>query len=263
MANNGKKSKLKLVVGKKLGRPKKPIKSLIEYAIDKLSKSKDRYSFYSPISYYSVVDYETQYIDGKTIGAIIHSIDMNELVNQFLDKKDTDINAYTVDRILRSSKLREPNRWSAIISSGYYNDFYIGTIRPSQNIIDGLIEVLIKAEPLSDAEKVKLCLQQEYGYLLPQLKSINSATIIEVPIENVKMGSDSYMRRLEKEFVDQYDEFKLPRGIVMSCGIYPDDENMITYGEIKDTTYRLIDGYNRMTSAHNQNLKKVKVIDLH
>jgi len=91
-------------------------------------------------------------------------------------------------------------------------------------------------------------LEIEYGYILPVFEHLHSLDIITVPLEMVKMNNESYMRKLNKEMVDQYNGYELPRAVCINEG---------------DMYYRVIDGFHRMTSAYNQKLKEVSIIVMH
>lgn len=223
--------------------------SIIDHTISYLTPRVDKYDPYSGIIPFRGIEYKTEYDNsGVAVAARITKVDINSIVESIIDENYIDpIASYSVDRILRASKLKDPNRWSADIHSGYYNERYVGKTHPEQEIIDKLVSTLKAMIGLSDIDKVKACLKEEYGYILPQIQPMNTATIIKVPTNSILMAAENYIRRLEKEYVDQYDTFRLPRGIVLKEG--------------KDQ-YRLLDGYHRCMSALNQNLNKVKVIEL-
>lgn len=242
---------------------KEPVK-ILQAAINQLSNAltpKDRYDRYSKYQFLGLdYTYDRSACVGcedycrctSIINATVSELDFNRLVTAFIESikgRNTisnEIDEYCIDRIFHASKLKDKGSWIVDVGGGYYGQEVFGC-SPNPKVIEKLIDTLKSMLELSDIDKVKACLKEEYGYVLLQLQELKEAAVISVLPSVIEMGNDTYARKLEKEYVEQYNKYELPRGIVIVNG--------------KDK-YRLLDGYHRMTSAINQALKKIKVIVL-
>lgn len=95
---------------------------------------------------------------------------------------------------------------------------------------------------LKDATKqILFLLEKEYGYILPVLKD-KKAMIKSVALENVVLGNDEYYRKLGDS--NLYTKYEGIRGVAIAC----------------NKKYRLIDGYHRINSAKQEELKSVDLV---
>lgn len=253
---------------KKTTKKKTPPLTLLETAIKTLTPNTDKWPYSGYVRYvFSGVEYDydmdwgckSQECDGvcrckKIHNARITKVDIGIVASCFMSyitstkpkpKQPTTFELYCIERIIRSSKLREDDYWELDIHKGYYGDECDGPF-PNQTTITNIRNMFVAISKLSDVEKIKYCLKEEYGHLLPKLQDATKAEIIAVDPKDIEMSNDNYMRKLNKEHVDQYNDYDLPRGIVVAIG-----------GKFK---YRLIDGYHRISSANNQSLKTIDVI---
>ena len=250
---------------KKQSKPKLP---LLETIIEYLSKPNNSYHNYYSDDYlrYEGVDYDSDMYYacangsdcckddycrcGTITNARVISIDFDVLLNSFFklkhEKSDSElIDSYCIDRILRNSSLKDLSSWKVNVTSGYYGQEVHGCT-PDENVINELKELFQSLIGKSDVEKIKICLKNEYGYLLPELELVKDATICNgVDINTINLFNQNHYRKLNQKFVEQYNDYKFPRAI---CRF--------------DGKYQVIDGYHRMMSANNLKLKKVSIIVL-
>lgn len=160
-------------------------------------------------------------------------------------KQEKEILRYCVDRLVRIKRLWNPSIWKIRTIGGYYGE-EIGTVTLKHDKADDIDKAFFGLESASD--KIMYILEQEYGFLLPEL-SDRTWDIKEVDIDDIRAGSEGQMRKVDQEGVECYKDIKDdPIGIV----ILKDYANT--------TPYRLIDGYHRLLAAKRNELKKVNVV---
>lgn len=233
--------------------PKIPIKlPLFEKLVKELS-NKTNWQYKPGVEY----DYDTSYYCdegcdpycrcwGSIHSTRIESVDINKIIKSLIGDYKEDIEGYCADRFIRHSDLKETDSWEVKTTSGYYGDEIEGCY-PSANVVDKLLldfKALIMLT--NNADKIKDCLRNEYGHVLSELDKCNRVEIAEVPLDNIELFNQNHYRKLEKKYVDQYNDFKLPRAVCVNTG----------------TKYRLIDGYHRMHAAANMKMDKVKILIL-
>lgn len=151
--------------------------------------------------------------------------------------KFDELTTYCVDRLLTKWKMYESGNWSVNTRGGYYGE-EIDTIKFdwASKFEPKLIEMLA----LNNNKKIEYVLQEEYGYLLDIAKEKNWK-IIEVPAKNLKFGSKTHYRKLDKEIVEFYKERKneLPKAICL----------------LKNDKFEVIDGYHRSKANDKEMIK--------
>ena len=175
--------------------------------------------------------------------ARVTDIDFNRLIDGLIGKSSEVIDCYCLDRVLRCLGLQDSNNWEVITGGGYYGEEIHGCL-PNQKILDQLkkdLEAIIK---LSDIDKIKFILQAEYGFILPELKDMNDAQVTTISFQDIKLPNLDYSRKINRLYVTQYNDYKLPRAICVKDG----------------DKYRLIDGYHRVLAAENKKLDKFQII---
>lgn len=244
---------------------KKAPKTALEKAIQKLTPDTKKWPYTSTIRYvFSGVEYDydrsTNCINSgcdsicrcqEITNARITKVDISHIASSFISevlgvkiKSEDKLDVYCIDRIIRLSGLRKTENWELDVHKGYYGDECSGPY-PDEQETAKIRDIFQSMLELSAADKIKACLKEEYGHILPKLLDCTKAEIITTDPKDVEMFNESYMRKLDKEYVEQYNEYKLPRAVVDNGGKFK---------------YRLIDGYNRMTSANNQSLISVDVV---
>jgi hypothetical protein len=235
---------------------------LIETLIDGFSAKNKDYYCSNPFAYYfSGVEYESDYeypcqngsdcCDndycrcGIVTNANVKSVDIDALIsNLFTKSKDTNvISQYCVDRLIRNSDLKDTASWEVSVSGGYYGQETNGCV-PNQKIIDSLVKDFTEILNKKDYSKIKHCLKSEYGFLLSDLVNMKKLELKEVKTFDVELLNNNYSRKINRKFVDQYNNFILPRAVCVKIG----------------KKFKVIDGYHRMLSAINQKLEKVSIL---
>ena len=167
-----------------------------------------------------------------------HVIDVN-IANIVAQYKVKGIDEYAVDRILRYNKIYIQNYWDVGVEGGYYGEeikgVYLNPIIASK-IDEQVSSVLFLKD---DSLKIEELLRIEYGYLLDGLEG-RTWTIEKINKNELIFGQDDYRKKLDKDAMAIYENYNLPRGIVIP----------------KDDKYRLIDGYHRC-SAGKDNFKVI------
>lgn len=214
-------------------RLKKDKTSALQQAADKLSPSNRELTY----------SYLVELFDGpRFVKGELHRIDIHTIATKFVQSlyASNALEEYCIERIVRVSNLRKTSHWFCSEDYGYL---------PEANEVKRLGNIFKSMIDMSNADKVKAALKEEYGYILPQLQDLKNAETITLPINDIEVANGDYLRKLEKEYVDQYDNTELLRGVVIKSPVSPN-------------ACRLIDGYHRYASALNQKLKKVEMIIL-
>ena len=236
----------------------KPKPSLIETIVSDLqSKRFGRYSI--------DVEYETYYPChngsnccngdmcrcGQIQNTHVESAKRSEVIEPITSKCDDIILAYCIDRIMTMSGMLDKDNWEVNVYRGYYGEEIDG-VELNRTIMDTVCARLQEIETLSDIDRIKRCLEYEYGYVLPKLKKLTTATVREVSIDNLDVFNENHYRKIEKQAIDYYQDYKLPRAV---CNKDWANDDFIP-------EYKVIDGYHRVVSANKNKINKIKVIVL-
>jgi len=183
---------------------------------------------------------------GVITNAHIKSVNINYVIDLMTKDCQDELLCYCVDRVMRISKVMDVNSWKINISGGYYGEEVHGVSLIEEAEKD-TSNMLVELDKLTNIDKIKKLLEYEYGWVLPKLKSLTRVKISEIPLEDINLFNDSYVRKLSKESIDYYKDYKLPRAV---CILAADHSNIV------------IDGYHRMMSAQKNKLATVKIIEL-
>lgn len=165
----------------------------------------------------------------------------NSKLESILFDTGEDINLYTIDRILRHLKIWEDHNWDIEVENGYYGE-EIGDITLSNySKVETLISEAFDCESLKD--RVEYLLKLEYGYLLPELKSI-SYKIETIKKSDITFGSLNHKKKVEILDLKHYSDVKYNgiRGLVIVDG----------------DKFKIIDGYHRLTATNDGFVKVIK-----
>lgn len=163
-------------------------------------------------------------------------------INEVLGNINADINYYTIDRILRSNKIWDVDNchFNVVVSGGYYGQELDGVFLHSR-IASKLEEQINYALSLDTIRgRVEYLLYLEYGSILPTLEKCE----YEVKVINksdIHFGSEKHLKNVSKEDLHHYNDRNYDgiRGIVKFQG----------------GLWRLIDGYHRVYSTNNSEVK--------
>jgi hypothetical protein len=182
------------------------------------------------------------------------TVHLDSMVHDAVRLKDNDVIwHYCVDRVFRAYKLFDSGQWKIEAYKGYYDDIYHRETlleEPAQNII----QVLTEIDKLDDINKIKKCLELEYGYLIKILEHASVASVVEgVSLDNLIL-SETYMKKISRNELDIYKSYKLPYAVCIRRHEQPIGLFEVING------YSVIDGYHRVLSAQKNKVKLVSII---
>lgn len=148
---------------------------------------------------------------------------------------------YCIDRILACHKVWDTRSYEVRVCGGYYGQEIDGVYFENGFKADNDINALLIQS--SDAKKLEFILKLEYGYVLDELEG-KTPVIKEILKDRLKFGQQDHLKKLDRDAVDYYKDYELPRGLV------------VHYGPL----YKVIDGYHRI-SACNEEITKVVVCE--
>lgn len=163
----------------------------------------------------------------------------NIKINSILSDITTDVDRYTIDRILRSSKIWEECNWDLRVTGGYYGQEFDGVYL---NCLSLQIQIEEALEIDSLDKRVEFLLNLEYGQILPELVG-KSWKVIEVKKSQISIGSSSHLSLVKDKNLDFYSKknYSGIRGVVLQTG----------------RKLRLIDGYHRLSKMGDEDLVSV------
>jgi hypothetical protein len=159
----------------------------------------------------------------------------NSKIDSIIGDISTEIDIYSIDRILSIHKINNNDNWDISKTNGYYGE-EIEEITLNIDIQKDL-DNAFKLYTLKD--RMEYLLKLEYNYLLDDIIDKNYS-IEEIDIELLDFPQKSHLRKISKE-KSLYENYDLIFGITI----------------FKNNRYKLIDGYHRCSETKN---KKIKVI---
>ena len=173
---------------------------------------------------------------GLITNAHITTVDLISIRQKIASKKALSVvERYCLERILVACKVWSPSAWEASICGGYYGQELKGVVIDSRiaKQVEGHIAAMRKLK--TNREKIEFVLNLEYGYILDVLQGKNYF-VKTINKDQLVFQNDHY-RRLDRDVVENYVNYDLPRGIVVSVG---------------NKKYRLIDGYHRCAATEGK-----------
>jgi hypothetical protein len=169
----------------------------------------------------------------------------DEKINEVLFGTGRDFDYYTIDRIIRSSKIWETHFWDIEVCAGYYGEELNG-VKLTESVAIKLDNQINEALYINSfSERMEYLLMLEYGEILTELKDC-LYEIIQVKKEDLILGSDSNVKAVKDEMLinglKHYTHYTGIKGIVIPKG----------------DKFRVIDGYHRIF-VNNNNYPKVIV----
>jgi hypothetical protein len=204
------------------------------------------------------VDYESDYSGctcedycrcGRIVNTRVNDLDCSKvnyiseriLKETDLHLDDKDLALFIVQRLAVCNKIYSGGIWEVSICGGYYGQ-EIGDVNidiSTSHKLEGEIKECFALKTIT--EQMLFLLKKEYGYVLPVLED-KEAAIKKVALKNVVLGNDEYYRKLGDS--NLYARYKGICGVVIAI----------------NKKYRLIDGYHRINSAKQENLRSVDLI---
>ena len=195
------------------------------------------------------------YLNKVDVSAIVTNIYSEIFDNSISTKRNNAINSlwgisseiqkYTIDRILRVNKIWKPEFWNINVSGGYYGQEIDEVILIEDMVlkINSQLEMAFQIDNLS--ERVEYLLTIENGFILDDIKD-KKYHISVIDIDDIIFSNTEHKRKVVIEELEHYSDrnYSGIRGIVKKDGI----------------KLKLIDGYHRLSKTENK-LVKVLVIE--
>ena len=195
------------------------------------------------------------YLNKVDVSAIVTNIYSEIFDNSISTKRNNAINSlwgisseiqkYTIDRILRVNKIWKPEFWNINVSGGYYGQEIDEVILIEDMVlkINSQLEMAFQIDNLS--ERVEYLLTIENGFILDDIKD-KKYHISVIDIDDIIFSNTEHKRKVVIEELEHYSDrnYSGIRGIVKKDGI----------------KWKLIDGYHRLSKTENK-LVKVLVIE--
>ena len=195
------------------------------------------------------------YLNKVDVSAIVTNIYSEIFDNSISTKRNNAINSlwgisseiqkYTIDRILRVNKIWKPEFWNINVSGGYYGQEIDEVILIEDMVlkINSQLEMAFQIDNLS--ERVEYLLTLENGFILDDIKD-KKYHISVIDIDDIIFSNTEHKRKVVIEELEHYSDrnYSGIRGIVKKDGI----------------KWKLIDGYHRLSKTENK-LVKVLVIE--
>ena len=195
------------------------------------------------------------YLNKVDVSAIVTNIYSEIFDNSISTKRNNVINSlwgisseiqkYTIDRILRVNKIWKPEFWNINVSGGYYGQEIDEVILIEDMVlkINSQLERAFQIDNLS--ERVEYLLTIENGFILDDIKD-KKYHISVIDIDDIIFSNTEHKRKVVIEELEHYSDrnYSGIRGIVKKDGI----------------KFKLIDGYHRLSKTENK-LVKVLVIE--
>jgi hypothetical protein len=207
---------------------------------------KDDYCRCSKIENEQIENIDISKITNRIYTEIFDKLDLQSIrdnkINEVLGGISSDINYYTIDRILRINRIWDIDNccFSIKVSSGYYGQELDGVFLQSR--IASKLEEQIKYALSIDTirGRIEYLLYLEYGSILPILENCEYEVKV-IDKSDIKFGSEKHLKNVSKEDLHHYNDKNYDgiRGIVKFQG-----------GILK-----LIDGYHRVYSTNGKNVK--------
>jgi hypothetical protein len=157
----------------------------------------------------------------------------------------TEIDKYTIDRILRINKVWKPEFWEINVGGGYYGQ-EIDEVVIIEDMIQKLNIQLESAFEIDNlTQRIEYLLELENGFILDELKDKRYSVSV-IDIDDITFSNPEHRKRVLIEELEHYSDknYKGIRGIVKKDG----------------NKFKLIDGYHRLSKTENK-LVKVLVVE--
>ena len=181
-------------------------------------------------------------IDHAWVSKVDVCLAIKELYRKY-SKTNSYIDEYCFDRICYAFKIYDKDLYEVDIGAGYYGEEVYGVhFKNEDKIIDTYDKLL---ELNTNIDKIKYCLELEYGYLIERVKSTTTATIADVLSDSIKTPQTEYYIKVDKNVIEEYKNRDLPVAVCIRDGNY----------------YRLIDGYHRYVANKERDNVSIVVLE--
>ena len=146
------------------------------------------------------------------------------------------VDKYCIYRLLVYYKVFDTESWSIDVVGGYYGE-EIGDVSIDSPLFKRLQSSILELGGLQSlSDKLKFCLNLEYGHILPELETVDFEVIsIYKTYIDFKKLNQEHIENCKQEDLTHYSSqnYSLPRGIVKRKG----------------DTYTIVDGYHRIIAT--------------
>jgi len=171
----------------------------------------------------------------------VNNVDIEYISDKLVRKADKNsILHYCIERILVSEKLYDPDAWCIDKTGGYYGE-EIGDV--TVDMPTPIIEKLNKLISMTNVQRIRHVLIEEYGYLLPRLEAYTTVAIHKVKLSSVLPADNYYRAKVDGSI---YRERELPYCIVEADG----------------EKFKIIDGHHRYAAASYYKMRNIPVLVL-
>lgn len=149
---------------------------------------------------------------------------------------------YCFDRICYALKIYDKNLYEVETGGGYYGEEVYGVYFENEEAVFNAYCEVLKLE--SNIEKIKYCLNLEYGYLIDSIKNATEAAMLKVSPDDVYLPQREYYVKVDMDVIDDYKNRSLPVAVCVD----------------RCDRYDLIDGYHRYVA--NKDANQIQIIVL-
>ena len=181
----------------------------------------------------------------KIINAHVCDVDVKDVMEALRNNYQIGsyIDEYCFDRICYAFKIYDINLYEVEVGGGYYGEEVYGVEFENEEKIYNAYHELLALN--TDIEKIKYCLNLEYGYLIDCVESASSVNIIEASPNEIHTPQMEYFRRVDKNIIDEYKDRHLPIAVCVRDG----------------EKYKLVDGYHRFVANKNNETVDIVVLE--
>lgn len=182
---------------------------------------------------------ESKWIEDISINKVMSAI----LIRNFKSKNLTEIDLYCFDRICRVNNIWDKECYEIEVVPGYYGEEIDGVFFENEENVVFEFDKLLTLK--NDIDKIKYILELEYGYVIDSVKNCCNVSIIDCDSKLVISPQQEYYHRLEKNVVESYKDYEIPRAVCKKNG----------------DKYLIVDGYHRVAANKNKESIEIIVID--
>jgi len=176
----------------------------------------------------------------KIINAEVTEVNCTEIAQEIIEEiekhnkiKLNEIDKYAVERLCISHHLWDGDNFYVSTDPGYYGEEIGGIFLEGTTKLEEDLKTVLDLPTLK--QKVEFLLNIEYGYILDELEDC-SYFFKTIGKSSISIGNDSYRKKVDHTL---YEDYEGVFGIVLE----------------KNHTFRLIDGFHRVLSTKEDNLR--------
>lgn len=152
-------------------------------------------------------------------------------------------NKYYFDRICHIFKIYDKDNYEVKTGYGYYGEEICGVWFDNENEIINAYDRLCQFS--TDLEKIKFCLELEYGYLIDSVKTAISVYIVQTSPNEIHLPQMEYFKKVDKTVIEYYKGLQLPVAVCIK----------------QDNHYKLVDGYHRFVANKDRDFVDIIVLE--